>query len=341
MGKLVTISGTMLRLLSACAVMCGSDARTVFEEAGLDVPAPDSRAVRVRGDVFDRVWNGVAALSGDRDFGLHFGEGLQDAAGSGILFMVMMNRPTVGAALDALIKYHDLMNDALRPQVERAQGRVLLGWEVAHEGVRFGRHASETLLCVLNALFVRLTEKSCRPMAVHFQHEKPADVAEHERIFRAPLRFSQPESRLVLAKEDLERPVSVADPELLAALESFADKLLMKRHAGGSWSDRVLRSISKALKGNRPTVEDVARDLAIGGRTLQNRLREEGVTFAALLDRARKELALSLMENQMMPLYDAAFLLGFSEQSAFNHAFRRWTGSTPGEYRRGRASGKR
>ncbi len=270
----------------------------------------------------------------------HIGIGNNDAAGSNILFTVMMNCPTVGAAFDALSRYHNLMNDALRPRVKLEQGHALLGWEVTHEGVRFGRHATETLLSILNALFVRLTEKSCRPEAVHFRHKRPADTAEHARIFRAPLHFSRPESFLVLAAEDLNRPVKAADPELLGALEAFADGLLKRRYPDGTWSGRVLRSISKGLTGERPTIESVSRDLIVGSRSLQNRLKEEGTTFTALLDRARKEFALSLMKNAKMSLCDMAFLLGFSEQSSFTHTFKRWTGSTPGAYRKGRAREK-
>lgn len=341
MERLITISGIMVRLLFACASNRGGDARSVFEEAGLELSVPDRSAVRVREDVFDRVWNEVAARSCDPDFGLHFGESMHDAAGSNILFMVMMNSSTVGKALDALSRYHSLMNDALRPRVRHAHGNVLLGWEATYGDMHFGRHATETLLCILNALFIRLTEKSCRPKTVHFQHERPANVTEHARIFQAPLHFSQPESFLVIATEDLNRPVNVADPELLGSLKAFADDLLQRRYPGGNWSDRVLGSITKGLTGKRPTIDVVSRDLAVGSRSLQNRLKEEGTTFIALLDRARKELALSLMKDEKISLYDMAFLLGFSEQSSFNHTFKRWTGSTPGAYRKDKAWKKR
>jgi AraC-like DNA-binding protein len=337
MERTPTISGTFLRMLSAYASGQGIDGQAVFAAAGLDSSLPDSHAVRVKGDVFNRVWKEIASLSGDHDFGLHFAEGMQYVTSSHILFVVVMNCPTVGDALAALGRYHNLMNDAHCPKIVLGHGHALLGWEVAQKGVQFGRHADEALLCILNSVFVRLTEGLCRPMEVRFRHERPDDVTEHARIFQAPLRFNQPRSALVIATEDLERRVRAADPELLKTLEGYAQGLLHRIYLPDTWSERVLRSILRRMNGRRPTIEAVAGELAVGIRNLQNKLKEEGTTFTELLDRARKELVLSLLNDPEMSFYDMAFLLGFSEQSSFNHAFRRWTGSTPKAYRREKA----
>lgn len=335
--RTATISGSLLRMLSAYASGKGIDAQDVFAATGLDVSLPDTQAARVSGDVFNRVWNEVASLSGDRDFGLHFAEGLQYVTTSHILFLVVMNCPTVGSALDALARYHNLMNDAHCPRIVEEQGHALLGWEIARKDVRFGRHADEALLCILNSVFVRLTEGSCRPVEVRFRHERPDDVSEHERIFRAPLRFGQQESALVLAVADLDRHVHAADPGLLPTLEGYAQGLLHAMYLPDTWSDNVMKSLSKMMTGRRPTIDAVASELAVGVRSLQKRLKEEGTTFTELLDRARKDLVHALLEDPEVSFIDMAFLLGFSEQSAFNHAFRRWTGSTPKAFRRGRS----
>jgi AraC-like DNA-binding protein len=333
--RTATISSTLLRMLSAYASGKGIDAQAVFAAAGLDASLPDAHTARVRGDVFNRVWNEVASLSGDKDFGLHFAEDLQYVTTSHILFVVVMNCPTVGSALDALARYHNLMNDALRPRIVSGQGQALLGWEITQKDVRFGRHADEALLCVLNSVFVRLTEDSCRPVEVRFGYGRPNDVSEHARIFRAPLRFSQKESALVLAVEDLAQPVRTADSGLLKTLEGYAQGLIHDMYLPDTWSDRVMKTLSK-MNGRRPTIDAVAKELAVGVRSLQKKLKEEGTTFTELLDRARKDLVHTLLEDPEVSFIDMAFLLGFSEQSAFNHAFRRWTGSTPKSFRRGR-----
>ncbi len=212
-----------------------------------------------------------------------------------------------------------------------------MGWEVAQKDMRFGRHADEALLCILNSVFVRLTEGACRPVEVRFRHERPHDVTEHARIFQAPLRFNQPGSALVIAGEDLGKKVRAADPELLKTLEGYAQGLLHKIYLPDTFSERVLQSLLRRMNGRRLTIEAVAGELAMGVRSLQKRLKEERTTFTELLDQVRKELVHSLLADPKMSFTDMAFLLGFSEQSSFNHAFRRWTGSTPRAYRRDKA----
>jgi AraC-like DNA-binding protein len=104
-----------------------------------------------------------------------------------------------------------------------------------------------------------------------------------------------------------------------------------------TFSERVLHSLLRRMNGRRPSIKAVAGELAVGVRSLQKKLKEERTTFTELLDQVRKELVHSLLADPKMSFTDMAFLLGFSEQSSFNHAFRRWTGSTPKAYRRYRA----
>jgi len=98
----------------------------------------------------------------------------------------------------------------------------------------------------------------------------------------------------------------------------------------------VTHLIGKMLsRGEKPMLDAVARELAVSTRHLQNKLKEEGSTYRAILDQLRKEIALEYLSKPEVTIYDVAFLLGFSEQSAFNHAFKRWTGSIPTEYQNG------
>jgi AraC-like DNA-binding protein len=88
------------------------------------------------------------------------------------------------------------------------------------------------------------------------------------------------------------------------------------------------------MQGEKPIADAVALDLAISTRHLQSKLKAEGTTYRHLLDQVRKELALDYLKRPEMTMFDIAFLLGFSEQSTFNHAFKRWTGSSPKEYQK-------
>jgi len=114
-------------------------------------------------------------------------------------------------------------------------------------------------------------------------------------------------------------------------------EILDRLYPPESWADRVVRWINHCLiQGDKPSLEIIANKLAISPRQLQNKLKEDGCVFQALLDKVRKETALKYLNESQTSICDIAFLLGYSEQSAFNHAFKRWTGGQPGEYRRSR-----
>jgi AraC-like DNA-binding protein len=83
----------------------------------------------------------------------------------------------------------------------------------------------------------------------------------------------------------------------------------------------------------------LARRLGMSPRTLQRKLKEANLSYTRLLDSVRREMAERYMADERLDLNDLAFLLGFSEQSAFQRAFRRWMGQSPGAWRRTRASG--
>jgi AraC-like DNA-binding protein len=97
----------------------------------------------------------------------------------------------------------------------------------------------------------------------------------------------------------------------------------------------VRRAIGETMRHGEPTLGQVAARLALGARTLQRRLKQENLAFKGLIDDTRRQFALRYLRDPANTLSEVSYLLGFSEVSAFNRAFRRWTGSTPSEYRRG------
>ncbi len=128
-------------------------------------------------------------------------------------------------------------------------------------------------------------------------------------------------------------PICLANPQLLETLEQFAQNLLHKLYFADTCSDKVARRIGTMLfRGDKIGIDIVSKDLAQSSRSLQNRLKVEGTSFQKLFDQVRKELALNYLKDGDTAISEIAFLLGFSEQSAFNHAFKRWTGTTPRKF---------
>jgi AraC-like DNA-binding protein len=129
-------------------------------------------------------------------------------------------------------------------------------------------------------------------------------------------------------------PIAMANSEFLAVHEAFAAHLLRKNAKAKPTASRVQELLEKnILSGRPPEIAAAARELAMSKRSLQAALAQEGSSYRQILNETRRELAKHILEDPTTPICDIAFLLGFSEQSAFNHAFKRWTGQSPREYR--------
>jgi AraC-like DNA-binding protein len=331
----VTASIDLTGILLRYASRIGLEIERVCEKAGLDLTHMEEPGGRISEETFNALWEVVVLRSGDQDFGLHFGEAAHEFFGGHVLFSVMMNCPTVGDALEKFFRYHSLMADIHEMRIDRKGTYTSLRLETLQPGVRLHRHHSEAVLSMVVTVVRRLSDNGIDPVEVHFAHPEPANLTEHERIFRCPLLFRQPANRIITRDKDLELPIFLANPDLLEALERFAHERVVELYGRDSWADRVTQSIDKNLsRGERPDIESIAKSLAVGIRQLQSRLKAEGVTYQQLLDRVREEMALRYLGKPEVTICDIAFLLGFSEQSAFNHAFKRWTGKTPRELRK-------
>jgi len=128
-------------------------------------------------------------------------------------------------------------------------------------------------------------------------------------------------------------PILTSNAALLPLFEQEAEVMLEAIHQTQSHTRQVVQAIAHQLKGELPTIQAIAHKLTISVRQLQRELKTEGTSFQKLLDKTRQELAVRHLKNPMTPINDIAFLLGFSDPSAFNRAFKRWTGNTPRSYR--------
>ncbi|MYM56292.1 AraC family transcriptional regulator ligand-binding domain-containing protein [Thalassovita mangrovi] len=194
--------------------------------------------------------------------------------------------------------------------------------------------ANEAAMATTLTLSRENTMQGLTPLRVQFAHERGGSteaLAEHfgiEPVFGAEIDGMQ------FALEDVDRATSVGDP---AIWKFFNDHLETTLPATGEAEPvleaQVVEEITKLLSGGVPQLSEVAAALAMGPRTLQRRLSDQGKTYQELVNDARRQLAQQLVSETRYSLSEIAFLTGFSEQSAFTRAFKRWSGQTPGAYR--------
>lgn len=179
----------------------------------------------------------------------------------------------------------------------------------------------------------QVTGVELRPTEVHLPYPTPDETSVYERTFGAPVIFGERDASLTLRNEDLDRPVVQADPGLISYLDRFADEVQKGLANRGSATEQVRRTIWTELSSGHPSLARIARRMGTSTRSLQRRLSEENTTFAELLDELRRTMALRLLDDPNLAIYEIAFLLGYSEPSTFFRAFRRWQGTSPQAYR--------
>ena len=185
-----------------------------------------------------------------------------------------------------------------------------------------------------------LTGKSFRPLRVWFAHPAPRDRSQLIDLVGERIEFEREKNGMALPKTILSMPLSSHDPALLELLDQQAEAALALRASPSRFLGQVRQQIRDALSAGVPSLEEAARLLHMSARTLQRRLSDEDTTYLALVEEVRQELARRWVAENTRPLGEIAFLLGYSELSAFLRAFKRWTGANVSEFRVARAVNK-
>jgi AraC-like DNA-binding protein len=282
-----------------------------------------------------RAWELAPRLAGDDAFGLHLAQ-RAPAGAFDVLDYVTRSAGTLGGAFDALARYQRLLHDAVRVSVEAAAEEVVVRHVTDGHPAGICRHAAEAALGAWLLRARALAGVALAPLEVAFQHARPADTTEHLRIFGGRVRFAAPRTALVLPSGCLSLPLRTADPALAAILARQADAMLARLPR----TEGVIAEVRRAVVDGVTGLEAVARRLATSPRSLQRALAAEGTSLARVADDVRREAAIAHVEAGRLGLAEIAFVLGFSEVSAFHRAFRRWTGRTPRDVTRrgGRSS---
>ena len=277
----------------------------------------------------------AAAATGDDCFGLHFGARF-DSRDIGPLAYVILHSPSIGMAIANAARYLRLHNQGAHVAYVREPPVAYLQHVLIGVPAELRRQHAEYSLAVALRTIRLMAGSTWSPLEVQFEHKAPADTAEHVRVFGAPVTFGCAAGAFMVDLDFAERQVPAADGRLYPILTRFLDDMLMAMPPEDTFLTSLRRAIGEALRRGKPDLREVAGVMALGTRTLQRRLAEAGVDFTTLVDDTRHRLALRYLADPRNTLTEIAYLLGYSQASAFNRAFRRWTCTTPLQYRRGK-----
>ena len=251
----------------------------------------------------------------------------------GMLGHVLMNCATLGEVQAQLARYIRLLGQIGQPILELHGDQAHVLWQWPYDTPAPGVVAQ--FMLAARATFMRwFSGRSDLVFDAHFHFAAPADTSPHQRLFGGAMRYGQAVSKVVFDRRYLELPVVAADQELRRQVEERARAQLISLTGEPPTYVSVKAALSTRMAHGHATLHHAAAALGTTARTLQRRLADEGMSFQRALDAARRERAEHLLRENSASLSQIAFLLGYTEQSTFQNAFRQWTGVAPGEYRR-------
>ena len=306
----------------------------MLDSAGLTravIDDPDGRIEIIQARA---LWTRAYEISNDPDLALHAAEALPFGAYKVIDFLAS-SAPTIGDSLLSTSKYFPLINTAIELPIQVGTEHVQFGARAPSHPAALTRPYAEYLFA---AVFLRTRTASgvAFPLrAVEFIHPAPASSTEHERVFGCPVHFGAEACRMIIARSVWDTALPRANHGLFDLLNQHATLLLERLPAEPGLATDVRAAIASELRGGDIGLDHVAKKVGMSGRTLQRRLEALGVAYSDLVDEMRCAVSTSYLADRELALCEVAYLLGFSEQSSFTRAFKRWTGQTPTEYRVG------
>jgi len=310
----------------------GHDPLPLLAAVGVDAAVLDDPDARVPVSAGSGLLLKAAAATGDDCIGLHLAQHA-DLKTVDVHFFGMAASRTLEDAYRRLSRYQRLIHETSRIDIAASTDLLTLR-HVLPGGLPAARHTAEFLLAAWVRVGRVITASSWNPDQVRFAHAAPPRTDEHDSFFGVPVRFNAGENALQIGNPARLLRCAGAD----AALASFFDRYAAERipspaDEAPTFSDRVRSHLSAELRDGEPHATTVATSMKMSVRTLSRALAAEGTTFREVLDQLRRERAVRYLSNPRMSVGEAAFLLGFSELSAFHRAFKRWTGQTPSEFR--------
>jgi AraC-like DNA-binding protein len=326
MNKRFRFSGSTFAKLDELGVL----ASAVLRRAGLPQAYIDEPRILLKTEELFALWRAIGEVSTNPSIGLQLGTETKIERFHPV-GLAALSSETFGAGIHHMARYKRLTcPEEILQHVDRKEWSIQFRWLLAHE-------VEPTVLiecCFAWVLSVARHGTGSRISPVRVELVQPrSHLKLLERHFGCPVVCGATRNAIVFRATDAQIPFVTRNAELLGMLAPQFEKELKQESGDENFIERVRLAIQQKLTGQRPTIDDIADALHLSIRTLQRRLQDEGFSFQRVLEDARHQLARHYLNNSVLELNEAAYLLGYEDSNSFVRAFRTWEGVPPARWR--------
>lgn len=304
--------------------------------AGLSVNKLNSKSkFDVSNQQMENIWKNSVQFSNDELIGLHFGTAMQLAA-LNVVGQIIQTSSTIKDALQQVSSLIHLITDFYTMQIEEKPETFTVSF-IKNEGYDdfpvSQKQMGDFLIAFALYEMKGLLLKNPKPLKIELPSYKKDNETEYEAILKCRVRKSE-NYKLEFKKEFLLTPIITANYEIQTLLLNQINQLQNPKELNGDFSKRIFNYLIANSYLYSLSMEAVAGNFNISVRTLQRKLKGEGVSYQQIVEEVRKSLAVHYIENSSSSVKEISIVLGYSEPSAFVRAFKKWTGKAPTTYKK-------
>ena len=326
-SHLATATNILWKLIEAY----GHDPEALYFDVGIDPDLLNKPGARIPYTLVNRLWAKATEIIDDPCFGLMAYKYWHPSYFHALGYAWLASH-TLRDALNRFVRYLRIVSEKIFLKLEEGPDGLTLVLSYELLGMRVPAQIDMGMAMSIHICRLNFGE-DLKPVAVNFMHAEPPCAEKYFELFKTSVRFSADRDSMTYSFADVDRYLMGANPQLARLNDQVMIEYLGKLNKDDI-IDRVTAAIIDMLPSGGIADEKVAETLNMSVRSLQRRLKEVGSTFRTLLEAVRKDLASTYVRDPDIELVEVAFLLGFSDQSAFSRAFKRWTGNSPSEARK-------
>jgi len=310
----------------------GIDKGFLETESGIRLAELENPDGRVCISKLKTLWDIALTYTKNPAIGLVVGEKV-DPSRFSIVTQASFQCETAREGLEKYTRFFSIVNQAASLALNIEGDLATLEFQFESPEFYSISEMERTMVSILTRSHYALGHKAI-PKKIFFQHAAPDYLDQYETVFQAPLFFDQDKTAIVFDQKWLDTKINQSNPHLLNVLTDYAEKLLKKLQPTRTTQSKLREFIKLNLCNNdNLDVKLAAKKLNMSRHTLYRKLKKEGVSFQSLVEEVRQKEAKSHLKENIISISELAYLLGFSELSAFSRAFKRWTGESPAQFR--------